>query len=759
MITGRLKKEMAVINWRHLLFALITWTVLILSSLFWNLYYNHKETLKKARTEARSYWDLTTSFRHWGAKQGGVYVKVRDNIRPNPYLRVQERDVRTTDGVELTLVNPAWMVREVFEILKERQPVSARILNRIVSIKYLNPINKPDRWEESVLKRFNQGEKEVSEITSINGLPYLRVMKPFITEKPCLKCHGFQGYKVGDVRGGISIGVPLTPYYISERKTRLIMVISHLIIYLTGLTGIVLYLHRVGTRDKKLKESEWRFRTLSESTNDMEYWISNEKKIIFMSPSCERITGYSVDDFVKNPSLLWDIVHPGDRKVFDRHIDDFSSPRHDLKEFRIVRKDGSVRWVSHSCAPIIIEGRFLGRRGSNRDITEKKNLEDALLQSQKMESVGILSGGVAHNFNNMLTAIIGYSFLLRDALDPGSVKLKQYINNVLKSAEKARELTNSLLAFSRKQEIRPVPVSLNSIVKGCSGMLRQMIEADIELDIHYADSEYLVYADKIQLEQVILNLLTNARDAVKGKGRICIEVAPVLIDNEYASTQPDSAPGRYMTLMVSDTGVGMDKKELSHIFDPFYTTKEVGKGTGLGMAIVHGIVKQHNGFINVYSEKGTGTTFKIYLPEYKGEPGHMVETIVPDRNIERGKNELILLAEDEALVREYLYDFLETQGYRVIAAVDGEDALRKYHQHRDGIDLLILDVIMPGKNGKEVYETILRDNPDLKAVFLSGYTGDVLSLRGIYEEGLELLTKPVDLDRLMKKLREIIENR
>jgi CheY-like chemotaxis protein len=177
------------------------------------------------------------------------------------------------------------------------------------------------------------------------------------------------------------------------------------------------------------------------------------------------------------------------------------------------------------------------------------------------------------------------------------------------------------------------------------------------------------------------------------------------------------------------------------------------------MAIVHGIVKQHNGFINVYSEKGTGTTFKIYLPEYKGEPGHMVETIVPDRNIERGKNELILLAEDEALVREYLYDFLETQGYRVIAAVDGEDALRKYHQHRDGIDLLILDVIMPGKNGKEVYETILRDNPDLKAVFLSGYTGDVLSLRGIYEEGLELLTKPVDLDRLMKKLREIIENR
>jgi PAS domain S-box-containing protein len=435
-------------------------------------------------------------------------------------------------------------------------------------------------------------------------------------------------------------------------------------------------------------------------------------------------------------------------------IDAVKNGAHSVYEHIHFDKEGNKIYVEVSATPIRNEkGEITHVVHVCRDITGRKSLEEQIRQSQKMEAVGLLAGGVAHDFNNMLTAIIGYSNLVQMKLQKDDL-LKPYVDQILSAGEKAANLTQSLLAFSRKQILDKKAVSLNEIVRRMEKLLLRLIGEDIELKTAVAEKDLTVTADAGQIEQVVMNLCTNARDAMPDGGILTIETGYAYITDEYAKIHLDAKPGRYALISISDTGVGMDEKTRERIFDPFFTTKEMGKGTGLGLSIVYGIVKQHNGFVNVYSEPAKGATFRIYLPLTAHGIEREETAALPPLE---GGIETILVAEDSEDVRGLIKTALEDKGYEVIEACDGEEAIRLFNENQDKIKLTLLDVIMPKKNGKEAYEEIKRLMPDIKAVFMSGYTADIVSRKGIIEKGLEFISKPVSPEELLRKVRKILD--
>ncbi len=387
------------------------------------------------------------------------------------------------------------------------------------------------------------------------------------------------------------------------------------------------------------------------------------------------------------------------------------------------------------------------------DISEKMKLESQLRHAQKMEAVGHLAGGVAHDFNNILTAIVGYGYLLKMKMkeeDP----LSYNVDQILASVERGAGLTQSLLAFSRKQVMNPKPANLNKVIESVYKLLKRLVSEDIELKTVLAKEDVTIMADSGQIEQVLMNLVTNARDAMPHGGTVSIETKRIELDDEFIKSHGFGTPGIYALITICDTGIGMDKETKEKIFEPFFTTKEMGKGTGLGLAIVFGIIKQHNGYINVYSEPGQGTTFRIYLPVIQSG----VKDIKPEEQLTPpGGKETILLAEDDEPARKLTKIVLEEFGYTVIESVDGEDAVEKYMENRNLIRLLILDIIMPKKDGKKAYEEIRKISPDIKALFTSGYTADIINQKGIFKERLNFISKPVTPQDLLRKVREILD--
>jgi PAS domain S-box-containing protein len=393
---------------------------------------------------------------------------------------------------------------------------------------------------------------------------------------------------------------------------------------------------------------------------------------------------------------------------------------------------------------------------SLEDITEHKALEATLIQAQKMEAVGHLAGGVAHDFNNILTAIIGFSTLAKTKSRPDDPQ-RPLIDQVLVCADRAAHLTQGLLAFSRKQVIIPKPVDLNAIVRSVEKLLRRLIGEDIDFTARLAGQDLILMADAGQIEQVLMNLATNARDAMPDGGSLSITTEAVLLGEDFTATHGLGRPGRHALTTVSDSGIGMDEATQKKIFDPFFTTKETGKGTGLGMSIVYGIIKQHDGVINVYSEPGKGTTFRIYLPLIPTaiEESSSVEEPLPPA----GGSETILLAEDNLEVRTITSTILRESGYRVIEATDGVDATEKFSAHSKDIDLLVMDVIMPRMGGKEVHDAVKAAKPTQKILFISGYTADSIQKKGIFGEGVQFLPKPMSPFELLRKVREILDGK
>ena len=385
--------------------------------------------------------------------------------------------------------------------------------------------------------------------------------------------------------------------------------------------------------------------------------------------------------------------------------------------------------------------------------TGKKKLEDQLRHSQKMEAVGQLAGGVAHDFNNILTAITGYGSLMKMKMgehDP----LRNYLQQMLDASERAANLTRSLLAFSRKQVISPRPVNLNKIIKNVERLLQRLVSEDVEMKVILTSKDLTVMADSSQIEQILMNLVANASDAMLERGCLTISTEVDVLDHEFIRMNGFGKPGMYALFSVTDTGAGMDEKTKRKIFEPFFTTKQAGRGTGLGLSIAYGIVKQHDGYITCYSEPNMGTTFKIYLPMIKRKTAKTERVVL--HPVSSG-TETILVSEDDAAVSRIVKEVLEQFGYTVIEAVDGEDAISKFKNNRDRVKLLILDVIMPKKNGKEVYEEIRKDRPDVKVIFSSGYMTDILQKKGALEGDLNFIPKPVSPTELLRKVRETLD--
>jgi PAS domain S-box-containing protein len=514
-----------------------------------------------------------------------------------------------------------------------------------------------------------------------------------------------------------------------------------------------------GWIEKNLQESEKRYKMLVESATDYIYtvYVENGHPVSTSHGlGCVAVTGYTSEEYNADPYLWYRMVHDEDKPLVkeqaEKVIQGMSVPP---IEHRIIHKNGQVLWVRNTSVPRCDDkGNLIAYDGMIKDITEQKQLELQLHHAQKMEAIGTLAGGIAHDFNNMLTTIVGYGSLLRTKLRKDT-HIMAYVESIIASAEKAANLAKNLLAFSRKQIISPNHVNLNEIVHGIQRLLSRLIGEDIELKTDLTDKNLIIRADVSQIEQILMNLVINARDAMHDGGILTIKTEIVEMDDEYVKIHGYGRQGNYALITVSDTGIGMDKDTKERIFEPFFTTKEVGKGTGLGLSIVYGIVKQHNGYINCYSESKKGTTFKIYLPivDSEVEDKKFMESAVP-----AGGTETILTAEDNADVRKLIKEVLEGFGYTVIEAEDGEEAVMKFMENKDKINLLLFDVIMPRKNGKDAYEEIKNISPDIRCIFMSGYSADIIHKKGVPEGEINFISKPVSPKELLRKVREVLDS-
>jgi PAS domain S-box-containing protein len=501
-----------------------------------------------------------------------------------------------------------------------------------------------------------------------------------------------------------------------------------------------------------LKDSERKYRTLFEESKEVLYIGKPDGKLFDINLAGVELFGYDSKAEMLDISIERDLfVNFQERQFCMRALEEQGF----IKDYEVVMKKKSGAHVTVLVTATIDRdetGKLTAYRGIMKDVTEWKRLEQQLFQAQKMEAVGQLAGGIAHDFNNILTAIIGYGNLLKAQMLDGP--LMTYLHHILESADRAAKLIQDLLAFSRRQMISPRMINLNEIVKGLENILSRLIGDDIELSVQFTDSGLPVIADSTQVEQVLMNLATNARDAMPDGGSLFISTELAYIDDRFIKTYGYGRAGEYALITFSDTGFGMDGKTKEKIFEPFFTTKAVGKGTGLGLAMVYGIVKQHNGYVNVYSEAGNGTTFRIYLPLMRKQTGEKKES---ELLALKGGKETILLAEDDFSVRKFIKVLLEGVGYTVIEAGDGEEALNAFVEHKDVIKMLILDIMMPKKNGKEVFENIRELNPQVKALYISGYTSDIAHQKKIVEDGFDVISKPVSSVKLLKKVREILE--
>jgi two-component system cell cycle sensor histidine kinase/response regulator CckA len=502
-----------------------------------------------------------------------------------------------------------------------------------------------------------------------------------------------------------------------------------------------------------LRASEQRFRALVEHSWDAIALFGPDGAILYGSPATTRVLGYDLAEFVGRNAL--DLIHPEDRAaVVGRLTEAMANPggRVDVAA-RVRHKDGSWRYLEGVLTNLLDDPSVGGIVNNYRDATERRSLEQQVIQAQKMEAVGRLAGGVAHDFNNILTAIGGYTDLLLADL-PLDDPRRQDVDEIHRAADRAAALTQQLLAFSRRQVLQPKVIDLNALVSNVEKLLGRLIGEDVQLATALAHDVGRVRADPGQLEQVIVNLAVNARDAMPAGGKLTIETRNVDLDAAYAAEHRTVVPGPYVVIAVSDTGTGMSTETQSHIFEPFFTTKEVGKGTGLGLATVYGIVKQSGGSIWVYSELGHGTTIKVYLPRVDEPPEPLAAPGLANPERLRG-TETILLVEDEPAVRAVARQILARQGYTVLEAPDGPAALAMF-AGGGRVDLILTDVVMPGMSGRTLADQLATRWPGVRVLYMSGYTDDAIVRHGMLEPGLAYLQKPFRPDALVRKVREVL---
>lgn len=502
--------------------------------------------------------------------------------------------------------------------------------------------------------------------------------------------------------------------------------------------------------EEALRASEEKYRELVENLSDVIYAVDPKGRINYISPSVEALSGYTPSEVTGRP--LIDFVHKEDRPLVRHYFKKYLSGLSETFESRLITRSGQVRWVRSSGKSAVAFGRVTGVQGVITDITERKELEHQLLQSQKMEAIGMLAGGVAHDFNNLLTGILGYTQLILRRLSTADPMRKE-IEEVEKASVQAASLTNQLLAFSRQQVLQPRVIDLNDVVIENSRLLRRIIGEDVELVTVLAPDLGCIKADVMQIQQVMLNLAVNARDAMPQGGKLAIETTNVSLDSDFGHKHIGISPGPCVRLTVSDTGVGMDEETRSRIFEPFFTTK--GRGSGLGLSTVYGIIRQSGGNIMVQSEIEKGTRFTIYLPRVD-ERAEKLATISRGADMLRG-SETILLVEDSKIIRDMASEALRLCGYTVVAASGSGEALLMCERHEGQIHLLLTDVVMPHLSGPDLAERLARVRPEMKVLYMSGYTDNELARHGIVDTDVAFIQKPFTPTSLSLKMREVLD--
>ncbi len=750
---------------RHLILLAGGVIILLVLSCFFGLALKQEKMIKHSvHLSAERLFESIVLTRRWNAEFGGVFVLKKEGMQSNPYL--EHPDIVSASGLTYTLKNPALMTREISELAAE----SGHYRYHITSLQLMNPKNQPDDWERVSLEQFERGLQESVQIAQIDGQRVYRLMRPLVVETGCMQCHSKQGYVGGEVRGGISVSLPYEEVAQNLSGNRMKMtslglaivvtfsflfyfVIWRLVTHLFSISGELeeqkrqleelnaVLDQKVTERTTDLLESEQRFRSTFEQAPVGICHVGLNGRILRVNRLFCEIAGYEESQLLNlhfqdiSPEIGelsgvdgWDDLLLGDTETF-------------CLERRYVRGDHSEAWGKLTISLVRKES------GAPRyyicvveDITERRNLARQLQHAQKMEAVGTLAGGIAHDFNNILTPILGYTQMLMEESRPGEKRFS-CLQSVFNAAIRAQELIRQILTFSRRNDAEKQPLNIALIIKEVIKLLRSSLPATVTVRQQLTNEPCIVSANPTQIHQIMMNLCTNAFQAMRDcNGVLSIHLAT----QELGATDIPVAtmqPGRYAMLSVSDSGCGMDQQTMERMYEPYFTTKAKGEGTGLGLALVHGIVNDLGGLVVAESTKGKGTTFTIYLP--------LVEAsgLAPSLSLENqevcGGHERILLVDDEPAIVAMLSAMLCNLGYQVTAFERSPEALRFFQQHPDEFDLVISDITMPEFTGIMLAQEIGTLRADLPVILCTGFSADfsdvILKLHNV----TALLTKPI----------------
>ncbi|MCI5113356.1 MAG: response regulator [Candidatus Electrothrix sp. AW1] len=696
----------------------------------------------------------------WNAHNGGIYVPVNSINQPNPYLKdFPDRDVVTLSGKKLTLINPAQMTRQAYQLERKLYGTGGHT----VSLDAVRPENTPDEWERKALISFTKGKKDAATLLKKDNRILMRVIIPVIIEKSCIRCHIRQGKQINALQGGLSITFFIDSIVALFQQQFKTSALYHLLIYLIGIIGLVIFYTQTSRQitrraiiEKCLrrKKEEWEktFDAIPDiiTLQDSKLRIirANQATYDFFQTTPEKVIGspcYSL--FQKDTTICPNC--PGVRSIID------GTQHCSTVEYKLKDK------FFHICsAPVVDEkNNFQYFVYIARNITDKKNLEEELFQARKMEAIGTLAGGIAHDFNNILAAILGYTEMIKLSL-PENSPLENDLDQIVLAGNRATGLIKQILTFSRKKKEQKEELQIDQVVREAVKMMRSSLPTTISIQEDIDEQCGVVFADPTNIHQIILNLFTNGFHAIGNKqGILQLSLKPVDIPPEQVADKPTIKPGSFVRLTVQDNGQGIDDVTMHRIFDPYFTTKDQGDGTGLGLAVIHGIVENYKGFIEVESMTGQGTAFHIFLPTLNTtRKNEALPETDPHAPLPRARgNEHILFVDDEVHITRINHTLLSNLGYRVTTETHSLAALKKVQENPTAFDLLITDHTMPELTGTELAQAVLQLRPDLPVILCTGYTA-ACSQQDALQLGIkQYVIKPLSTKKLARIVREVLD--